>query len=814
MSNKGPAEITKKRLGRLLIGAACLFSLLVVRLFYIQIIDGERLQSLALSQWAREFTISAKRGDITDRNGKVLAQSASAATVVASPVDIVGLLEITDEREAQIRQDAQNLAALLDLDAEDTYDDFVNTYRTKITLAESVSPQLAAQVEALHIQGVTVTQTDVVSTDAQGEEIIPCTVSVNPVEVVGVQAITSEKQQKLMQYANDLSHVLDLDADEVYEKITDTSKSQYVLARQITLEKASEVRQLGINGISINEDVVRAYPMGAFLTQVLGFTDISGQGQEGLEKSLDKYLAGTDGRIVSQVDGNSRQMENSEEEYIEAQDGYTVVLTVDYVLQAIAEKVSEKALEETEAQGVQCIIMDPDTAEILAMTNQPDFDLNDPPRDNLTELAELMRNSCVVDAYEPGSTFKILTTALALEEGVATLDSTYTCTGSVLVDGDRISCWRTGNPHGHQTLTEAVCNSCNPVFVELALQLGIDTFYEGLTAFGIGQEVPIDLPGATSGQMISIKYVKDVDLARIGFGQSVSVSPVQLLTAACAAVNGGNLMKPYIVKEMIDSEGQSVVTYAPEVRGNPISEETSAKMRQILETAVSEGGGHNAYISGYRVGGKTGTAQKYVNGKVSNDVHVCSFLGFAPMDDPQIAILFIVDEPGVRPDYGSTVAAPYAKEILEESLKYLGVQPVYEEGEEEAANATSVVPDVTGLSLSEASQKLSEAGLTSMTDGIGSKIVEQLPAAGAEVPSGSLVVLYTEAEGEEPATEYIEVPDVTGLSMIQANRLLRSQGLEMKISGSGLAVSQEPAAGTKIPKDDESRSHTVRVVFE
>ena len=335
-----------------------------------------------------------------------------------------------------------------------------------------------------------------------------------------------------------------------------------------------------------------------------------------------------------------------------------------------------------------------------------------------------------------------------------------------------------------------------------------------MTAFGIGQEVPIDLPGATSGQMISIKYVKDVDLARIGFGQSVSVSPVQLLTAACAAVNGGNLMKPYIVKEMIDSEGQSVVTYAPEVRGNPISEETSAQMCEILETAVSEGGGHNAYISGYRVGGKTGTAQKYVNGKVSNDVHVCSFLGFAPMDDPQIAILFIVDEPGVRPDYGSTVAAPYAKEILEESLKYLGVQPVYEEGEEEAANATSVVPDVTGLSLSEASQKLSEAGLTSMTDGIGSKIVEQLPAAGAEVPSGSLVVLYTEAEGEEPATEYIEVPDVTGLSMIQANRLLRSQGLEMKISGSGLAVSQEPAAGTKIPKDDESRSHTVRVVFE
>lgn len=850
MQNQRPANITRKRLGRLLMGAACLFLLLIGRLFYIQIIDSENLQSLALSQWAREFTISAKRGDITDRNGKVLAQSASAATVVAAPMDVVGLNKITGDLENEIRRDAKSLSALLGLEESSVYSKLTNTARIKVTLAENVDAALAAQVQALGIRGLSVNTMETLAVDGRAdaaeEQSLPCAVTVNPVEVVGLRTITTDRQEKLLQSATALAQVLDLDVDEVYRKITDTSKAQYILARQITLEKAREVRALKISGISINEDVVRAYPMGSFLTQVLGFTDISGQGQEGLEKSLDKYLAGTNGSIVSQVDGMSRQMENSEDEYIEAKDGYTVRLTVDYVLEAIAEKFAQQALEETEAKAVRCILMDPNTAEIYAMCNKPDFDLNAPPRDDLSELSRLMRNACVADAYEPGSTFKILTTAVALNEGVTTPDTTYTCTGSVLVDGDKIKCWRSGNPHGTQTLTQAVCNSCNPVFVNLALQLGTEKFYEKLNAFGIGQEVPVDLPGASAGQMIALKYVKNVDIARVGFGQSVSVSPVQLLTAACAAVNGGNLMKPYIVKEMIDSEGQTVAAYAPEVRGNPISKETSATMREILETAVRDGGGRNAYIPGYRVGGKTGTAQKYVNGKVSSNLHICSFLGFAPMDDPKLAILFIVDEPGVRPDYGSTVAAPYAKLVLEESLKYMGIQPVYGEGEEDLVQKTVQVPDVSGMSIQDASRAFTDAGLTSMSDGIGDKIVEQFPAAGSEVPYGSLVMLYTEqqlvpegepieiTEGEEDGEtdnpenptdpiedseeevqyEYIEVPDVTGLSMIKANRLLRSQGLTMQISGSGLAVSQYPEAGTMLKKGEDGDSLKVKVTFQ
>ena len=308
--------------------------------------------------------------------------------------------------------------------------------------------------------------------------------------------------------------------------------------------------------------------------------------------------------------------------------------------------------------------------------------------------------------------------------------------------------------------------------------------------------------------MIAYKYVKNVDIARVGFGQSVSVSPVQLLTACAAAVNGGELLTPHIVKEILTADGEVVESYGKQVRGNPISEETSAIVRQLLENAVENGGGRNAYIPGYRVGGKTGTAQKYVNGKVSSDVHVCSFLGFAPMDDPEIGLLIIVDEPSVRPDYGSTVAAPFARQILEETLKYMGVEPEYEEGEEALVGSTASVPNVMGYSVEEASSAMSEAGLRVMVDGIGDTIADQLPAAGAQVPAGSLVVLYTEYV--EPQDDgLVEVPDLTGMSMVPANRTLRSVGLVMKINGSGVCVDQSPSAGERVSPGTE-----VRVIFD
>lgn len=635
------------------------------------------------------------------------------------------------------------------------------------------------------------------------------TITASPGDVVGDDSEdAADKELRIRSTAQTLANILDLDAQEVYDKITDTEQNSVRLARQVKIELGDQVEAANLQGISVSEDTVRVYPMGAFLTQVLGFCTVSGEGQEGLEKSLDEYLRGTDGRVVTEIDAGARRMETGEEEYIPPENGYTVRLTVDYVIQSVMESVAEQALEETGAQGVQVVMMNVKTGEILGMVNKPDFDLNDPPRDDLTQLSALMRNSCVQDAYEPGSTFKILTTALALENGVTSVDDTFYCKGYTIVDGDKISCWRTGNPHGSETLVDAVANSCNPVFVELALRMGIDTFYDGLHDFGIGMEVPIDLPGATSGQMIAYKYVKDVDIARVAFGQSVSVSPVQLLTACSAAVNGGELLKPHIVKEILTDEGEVVESYGKEVVGTPISEQTSAIVRDLLENAVENGGGRNAYIPGYRVGGKTGTAQKYVNGKVSNDLHVCSFLGFAPMDDPEIGLLFIVDEPSVRPDYGSTVAAPYARMILEETLKYLGVEPEYEEGEEELAGSTVEVPGVTGSTVESASAAMNNAGLRVMVSGLGQTIEGQLPAAGAEVPEGSLVVLYTEYV--EPQDDgLVDVPDLTGLSLVPANRELREVGLTMKIDGSGICVSQDPEPGERVAAGTE-----VVVTFE
>ena len=704
MPNTPPKDKTKNRIGWLFCLVCLCFAVMVARLFYIMILDGENLQSRAISQWTHSFTVAARRGEIVDVNGRVLAQSASSVTISARP------------------------EAVLNLDG--------------------------------------------------GEE-------------------ESVRLARISDTAQALAEILDMDAQEVYDKITDSSRTTVRLARQVKIELGDEVEEAHLQGIEVTQDTVRVYPMGAFLTQVLGFCTVSGEGQEGLEKSMDEVLRGSDGRLMAEVDSLGRRMDSGEEIYVDPEDGATVRLTVDYVIQSVMENVAEQAMEETGAKAVRAVMMNVKTGEILGMVNKPDFDLNAPPRDDLTELSALMRNSCVQDAYEPGSTFKILTTALALENDVVDLEETFTCKGSILVDGDKISCWRTGNPHGVQTLADAVANSCNPVFVELALRMGIDTFYDGLHAFGIGMEVPIDLPGATSGQMIAYKYVKNVDIARVAFGQSVSVSPVQLLTACCAAVNGGELLRPHIVKEITDSDGTVLASFEKEVVGNPISKETSDKMRALLENAVENGGGRNAYIPGYRVGGKTGTAQKYVNGKVSSDLHICSFLGFAPMDDPEIGLLFIVDEPSVRPDYGSTVAAPYARTILEETLKYIGVEPEFEEGEEELAGSSVEVPGVSGASVSAASAALQNAGLRVMVDGLGETVQGQLPAAGASVPEGSLVVLYTEYV-EPPDDGLVEVPDLTGMSLVLANRALRNAGLVMEIEGSGLCESQYPEAGTRV----------------
>ena len=614
-------------------------------------------------------------------------------------------------------------------------------------------------------------------------------------------------------FAKVMSEMLDADAAAMEKKLQNKKLASVILKRQVPRETVDQIRALRnenpemaklLQGAAFDEDTRRVYPKGAFLSQILGLTNVDSVGQSGLESAYETLLRGKEGSLRTEVDARSRLLPDGKTAYEAPQAGYTLRLTVDSAIQGIVEKAMRECLAVNNAKSVQCIVMDVNTGAVLAACMKPDYDPNDPPRNDTALLNELMRMTVITDVYEPGSTFKMLTCSAALDSGAATLDDVFTCSGAIYVDGDRIRCWK--NSHGTQTLPQALANSCNPAFVTLALRMGTDTFYKYLRAFGIGVRTGIDLPGESAGILINSRYVKNVDLARIGFGQSVAVTPLQLITAACAVVNGGRLMKPYIVQEVLDSQGNAVERTAPTVVSNPIKAETSAAMRSLLENVVAEGGGKNAAVAGYRIGGKTGTAQVYKDGRVVSDVHIGSFVGFAPIDNPRFAVLVTVNEAQVPVDYGSTTAAPFASQIMEGVLSYLNV----EKNDPKATAAPMVtVPDTVGMTMAEAKKALREQSLLWETDGLTDIVSAQAPAAGAQASAGTAVMLYTYEQEPIQIMDLVTVPDVKGLSMVEASRQLRVRGFDMEISGSGLAVRQSPAGGSYAPGGS-----TVKVTFE
>ena len=605
---------------------------------------------------------------------------------------------------------------------------------------------------------------------------------------------------------------LDLSEESVAQKLSDRTKASVILKRQVSREKADELRTLQasadeavasqLSALLFDEDVRRAYPRGAFLTQTLGLTNVDSVGQSGLELQYESLLRGTAGVSLRSVDGKSQPIYDSGNLYIEPQDGNSIKLTIDATIQEICEKAMRECYDVNKAQAVHLIAMDPYTGSILAMCSKPDYDPNDPPRDQPDALTRLMRIRLISDAYEPGSTFKILTAAAALDAGVTTPEDGFYCSAKITVDGDTIRCW--GSPHKDETMAEALQNSCNPVFVELALRLGTERMYQYLHAFGLGSKTNVDLQGEGSGILIPVQSVKNVDLARIGFGQSVAVTPIQLITAACAVINGGRLMQPYLLKEAIAPDGTVLYRTQPKVVSNPISEETSATMRELLELVVSEGGAKNAAIEGYRIGGKTGTAQVYKDGRIVRDVHIGSFLGFAPADDPRIALLVIVDEADVPVDYGGTTAAPFARQILADVLPYLGYKPTTQDEREEIA-----VEDVVGMPLWQARKVIADQGFRVLDDGAGEIVTAQMPSGGGKLIEGGQVMLYTYTDDLPETEELVCVPDVAGLSIARAASLLRQRGLDMTIEGTGFAVRQEPAAGQYV-----EQGGVVKVAFE
>lgn len=606
--------------------------------------------------------------------------------------------------------------------------------------------------------------------------------------------------------------ILDLSEESVTQKLSDRTKASVILKRQVSREKADELRSLQasageavaaqLEALLFDEDVRRAYPRGAFLTQTLGLTNVDSVGQSGLELQYESLLRGTAGVSLRSVDGKSQPIYDSGNLYIEPQDGNSIKLTIDATIQDICEKAMRECYDVNKAQAVHLIAMDPYTGAILAMCSKPDYDPNDPPRDQTDALTQLMRIRLISDSYEPGSTFKILTAAAALDAGVTTPEDGFYCSAKITVDGDTIRCW--GSPHKDETMAEALQNSCNPVFVELALRLGTERMYQYLHAFGLRSKTNVDLQGEGSGILIPVQSVKNVDLARIGFGQSVAVTPIQMITAACAVINGGRLMQPYLLKEAIAPDGTVLYRTQPKVVSTPISEETSATMRELLELVVSEGGAKNAAIEGYRIGGKTGTAQVYKDGRIARDVHIGSFLGFAPADDPRIALLVIVDEADVPVDYGGTTAAPFARQILADVLPYLGCKPSSQDEREEIA-----VEDVVGLPLWQARKVIAEQGFCVLDDGAGDTVTAQMPSPGGKLIEGGQVMLYTYTDDPLQTEELVCVPDVEGLSIARAASLLRQRGLDMTIEGTGFAIRQEPAAGQYV-----EQGGVVQVVFE
>ena len=540
------------------------------------------------------------------------------------------------------------------------------------------------------------------------------------------------------QTAHALSGILDIDFATLYEKLSKKNVSEVLLKMQIEGETAEEIYNLKLDGIYLAENSNRYYPYGDLLTQVLGFTSIDNVGQSGIEAYYDSYLAGEDGFSYVQSDLQGKEIGGSLRYYISATAGNDLHLNIDSKIQLILENALAQIMNEQKAKSVTGMVLQAKTGKVLALSSKPSFDLNDVPRDDLDALFENSKLKAITDIYEPGSTFKILTVAAALESGVVTLDDTFYCPGYRVIDGERIKCWKTIG-HGTQTLTEAFANSCNCCFMDLALRLGVDRFYQYMEKFGLGQKTGIDASGEGSGMLMAKSLVRNVDLARMGFGHAIALTPIQLLTAVASIVNGGTRINPTIFDYATDIDGNVVKSASVTTKTNIVSQSTSQKVNTLLEFAENKLGKYT-FVEGYEVGGKTGTAQKYKEtGGIDQGKYISSFIGTYPASDPEYLVFIMVDEPSAGAYYGSIVAAPYGKVVFENLFEYLGEEKQDPNAKVEYIN----MPNLVGLSLAQAVKILKENQLFYEIDGEGEFVLDQLPPPQTEIAKGSTIVLIT-----------------------------------------------------------------------
>ena len=657
--------------------------------------------------------------------------------------------------------------------------------------------------------------------------------------------------QDLDAIADNLSALLCISKEKITGLMADTSYRYQIVKRKVEQQEAAAVRDYisreKITGVYLEPDTKRYYPYGALASQVLGFVGSDNVGLDGVEAACDGALTGQNGSIAAAKGNYGTQMQFHFEQYADAVNGNDVVLTIDQTVQEMLEKHMQEAINQYDVQnGAFGVVMDVNTGDILAMATLGGYDPNNyaviynaktsekleqqynEAMEAEGELQEQLlgayntavanarlsqwRNRVISDGYEPGSTFKSITLASALEEGAVSLSDSFYCSGSTTIKGRTraLHCWRSAG-HGQQSTAEALQNSCNVAFANIGIRLGGEKLYEYVHKFGLTEKTGIELGGEASGIFFDEATLSNPDsyasLSSAAFGQTFKITPIQLVRAVAAVVNGGYVLEPHVVHQVLSPEGDVVETKGRTVLRQAISEETSQTMCQLLESVVSQGTAKNAQIAGYRIGGKTGTSEKIdVFDEDGNPVQdkIVSFVGIAPMDDPQYICLVALDTPSRETGYyisGGQMGAPTVRDVLADILPYLGIQPDYSE---EAVQRTDVsMPEVSGMALSDAKKALEEKNLTCRTVGQGDTVQGQVPAAGAIIPGGSETVLYLDAAPEQ--TE-ISVPDVTGKDAETANRLITQAGLYMKIigaTGNGgtiLATRQTPAAGEAAEK--------------
>ena len=635
--------------------------------------------------------------------------------------------------------------------------------------------------------------------------------------------------------ARALSEILELDYADTLAKFSQRTSNDCLLRRRVDKTMADAVRDWcranGVDGIQIRQDTRRVYPQGDFMGGILGFTDVDNAGLWGLELRYNDELTGQNGRILTAKNAWGYDMPTHYQTLVDAVPGSTLTLTIDANIQHWLESALSAAVTEHHVaeRGVG-IVMDVHTGAVLAMSCQPDYDPNAPRtlinkevRDAVNALtgeersAALQkaqqaqwRNKAISDLYEPGSVFKLITASAALDSGACKATDYFTCAGKITVAGTRFRC-ANGHIHGTETFARGLAVSCNPCFIQIGARLGKERFCDYFAAFGLREATGIDLPGESRGQFHNTSETSDwneVALATASFGQRFTVTPMQMITMVSAIVDDGKLKKPYVVKNVLNADGTIKSTTDPEVLRQVISEDTSAYMREAMEQVVAAGTGKNAYVTGYRIGGKTATSEiekeRDETGKITDteDRYTASFIGVAPMDDPQIAVLVAINDlPESAPHGGGAIAAPVVGRIMEDVLPYIGVTASYDEDESDRREQT--VPNVIGMTRDAADEALTNSGFEYIIHGEGETVTDQVPSSGIRIPASGRVILYM---GEEKPTEQIEVPDVSGMDPDTCRDTLEEYGLYLKqrgvatsqITGDTTASSQSPAAGTKV----------------